>query len=56
MSAINYFHGRRRRSWVSHIIVGCYGDILVYAVYRTPVVRGVPMLHLSWLHKIVPAS
>jgi hypothetical protein len=53
--AVNYFVRRRRRPWVSHIITGSYQGILVYAVYRTPVIRGVPMLHLSWLHKIVPA-
>jgi hypothetical protein len=52
-----YFPGhRRRRSWVSFIIVGCHYDSLVYAVYRCPVVNGVPMHHLAWLHKIVPAS
>jgi hypothetical protein len=56
MSVSYSFPGRRRRSWVSHIIVGYYNGIIAHAVYRCPVVRGVPMVHLSWLHKIVPAS
>lgn len=52
-----FFPGsRRRRQWVSYIIVGCHYDMLVYAVYRCPLVGGIPMVHRSWLHKIVPAS
>jgi hypothetical protein len=52
-----FFPGhRRRRSWVSFIIVGCHNNVVVYAVYRCPLSAGVPLYYLAWLHKIVPAS
>jgi hypothetical protein len=53
----NFFssNGRRRRPWVSFIEYGCDYDIVVCVVYRCPVKNGVPLLHLRWQHKIVPA-
>ncbi|MGN6247361.1 MAG: hypothetical protein ACTHNG_03335 [Ginsengibacter sp.] len=47
--------GRRRRPWVSFIMVGCLYGSLVHVVYRCPVVDGVVLYHLAWQHRIVPA-
>lgn len=50
------FPGRRRRQWVSWLSTGCLHGSLVHVVFRCPVVAGVPLVHLSWQHKVVPAS
>ncbi len=50
------FPGRRRRQWVSFLVTGCHYSSLVHVVYRCPVVAGVPLVHLAWVHRIVPAS
>jgi len=55
MSASIRFSGRRRK-WVSYTFVGCYYNRLVYVTYRCPLINGVPMVHLSWLHKMSPAE
>ena len=47
--------GRRRRPWVSFVMVGCLYGSIVYVVYRCPVVGGVALYHLAWQHRIVPA-
>jgi hypothetical protein len=47
---------RRPRKWVSWLSTGCLYDSMVHVVYRCPVVNGVPLVHLSWQHKIVPAG
>ena len=55
MSSSFPFPGRRRRSWVSYIHVGCLYGHIVYVVYRCPVVGGVAMYHLAWQHRIALA-
>ena len=50
------FPGRRRRQWVSFVTTGCLYNSFVYVVYRCPVKAGVPLYHLAWVHRIVPAS
>ncbi len=55
MSASFPFPGRRRRQWVSWLSTGCLHGSLVHVVFRCPVVGGVPLVHLSWQHKVVPA-
>ncbi|MBX2888010.1 MAG: hypothetical protein KF829_05105 [Ferruginibacter sp.] len=49
------FPSRRRRQWVSFLVTGCHYSRLVHVVYRCPVVAGVPLVHLAWQHKVVPA-
>lgn len=56
MSASFPFPGRRRRQWVSFLVTGCHHSSLVHVVYRCPVIAGVPLVHLAWVHRIVPAS
>jgi hypothetical protein len=56
MSVSFPFPGRRRRQWVSFLVTGCHYSSLVHVVYRCPVVAGVPLVHLAWVHRIVPAS
>ncbi len=50
------FAPRRPRKWVSWLSTGCLHDRMVHVVYRCPVVAGVPLVHLSWQHKVVPAT
>ena len=47
--------GRRRRAWISYESYGCLYDSTVCIVYRCPVVDGVPVVRLSWQHKVIPA-
>jgi len=54
MKSKNAFSGRRRRKWISYTYYGCLYDEIVLIVMRCPIIKGQPVLNLSWQHKIVP--
>ena len=43
---------RKRRKWVSYYFHGCLYDRVVIVVMRCPVIDGIPVIHLSWQHKV----